>query len=270
MLDVIDEDPALDFDRRYVFGALHAGHLAKTLGIPRIAFLEFGTGRGGGADKLERLADQVEKRFGVEVVVRTFDIGTGVPDAASLADLPQLMGTGGYADFDDDVIRGRFRRPSTELLLGTFADSVSAYLERPDEPPVGFLMFDVGVHSGTADGLRVIRDARPEQLLPRVQCYFGPILVYTYAWFNGGRLAIDEHNHLERSQEAELGWRRPLSPIYGLRYFAPRRLRDEPWVEVYYLAHVTDHPRYAEPDGLLRYMPSALSPNDPVSVPTAS
>jgi hypothetical protein len=257
MVDFLDRDPALAVDRRYVFGAVHGAYLASRLGIDRVSFLEFGTGRGGGVDKLERLADLVWQEFGVQAAVRTFDIGTGVPPAASLADLPQQNPPGSYSDFDADATRARFRRPDTELLLGRFDDSVPAYIGR-DDAPVAFVSFDTGVHSATSQALRIVRDASPERLLPRVVCFFEPILAYTYAWFNGDWRAIGEHNEQERD-DGELGWRRPLAPILGLHYYAPRRLCHDPWVEKYFLAHVTDHPLYTAPDGLLRTPLSAVT-----------
>jgi hypothetical protein len=256
IVDFIDDDAAVADDPRYTFGAVHGAYAASRYDIGEVCFLEFGTGRGGGVDRLERLAALCEDRFGVRVRVRTFDIGTGVPDTSLLADLPNHNMPGSYADFDADATRARFRRPTTELILGAFESTVGTYLAR-DEPPVAFIAFDTGSFSSTSQALRVIRESRREQLLPRVQCFFEPTLVYTFAWFNGDLKAVDEHNATEAGS-GELGWRRPLAPIRGLRYYAPRRLRDQPWVEKYYLAHITDHPRYADPDGLLRRPPSAV------------
>jgi hypothetical protein len=84
--------------------------------------------------------------------------------------------------------------------------------------------------------------AKDHLLLPRVLCYFDDILGYTYSDWNGERLAISEFNATYTM--------RKISPIYGLRYFAPSPLREAPEAEAFYYFHFFDHPRYTQPDSL--------------------
>ena len=65
----------------------------------------------------------------------------------------------------------------------------------------------------------------------------------TCSEFTGERLAIDEFN-----AKHEL---RKISPIFGLRYFLPRPYDHAVWPDQMYLAHIFDHERYGDFDGLV-------------------
>jgi hypothetical protein len=41
-----------------------------------------------------------------------------------------------------------------------------------------------------------------------------------------------------------------VSPLYGLKHFVPAAHAHSVWAEVFYLAHIFDHPLYAQPDEL--------------------
>jgi len=95
--------------------------------------------------------------------------------------------------------------------------------------------------------LRVL-DAKPSALLPRIYCYFDDIVGFNFGDYNGERLAISEFNE-EHSM-------RKLAQIYGLKHFVPPRYRDTRWVELFYMAHIFDHPMYCQRDQLQR--PTAI------------
>jgi hypothetical protein len=218
----------------YLWGSLHGAHVARALGIGAISLIEFGVAGGSGLVDLE------------QVVVYGFDTGSGLPAPADTRDCPNLF-VGG--DYPMDVERLRGRLQSAHLVLGDVADTIGPFLAcRP--PPVAFISFDLDLYRSTAQALRLLEDD-VDVLLPRVHCYFDDITGYTYAEFNGERLAIrefNERNHL-----------RQISPIYSLNHYVPSRCARQLWVEKMHLAHVLDHPLYGRPDGLTRVARRDLS-----------
>jgi hypothetical protein len=109
--------------------------------------------------------------------------------------------------------------------------------------PIGFASFDLDLYSSTACALRVF-EADAELVLPRVHCYFDDITGFTYADHNGERLAISEFNASHQL--------RKLSPIYEAEFYVPQRESHALWVRKLYMAHILDHPRYGDYDGLVR------------------
>ena len=224
---------------RYLWAVLHAARLAAHLRVETISVLEFGVATGNGLAALERAALAAGRHYGIAIDVYGFDGGVGLPPPVDARDLPNLFPPGIFR-MDPDVVRAK--APRARLMVGLVADTVPQFLAS-SPAPVAFASFDLDLYSGTRDALALLRHAPPELLLPRVHCYFDDILGFTYAPFNGERLAIAEF-------ETET---RRLSPVFGLRHFVARRFRNAPWVEQQFLCHVLDHPRYAEPDGLLRH-----------------
>ena len=216
---------------------LHAARLARALRIPRISVLELGVAGGNGLVALEAAAGPVERLLGVGLEIFGFDAGTGLPKPQDPRDLPNLYREGIYA-MDEPLLRARLRR--SDLRIGLVADTIGTFMgER--HPPVGFVSVDLDLYSSTRDALRLFA-GDPELLLPRVHCFFDDIMGFTFADHNGERLAIAEFNagHAHRK----------LSPIHGLRHFVPPEEFHSIWTEQVYLAHVLDHPRYGEFDGL--------------------
>jgi hypothetical protein len=245
MIDVLEEDPVLQ--ERYLWGVIQAAYLATSLDVPRISLLEFGVGRGDGLVLLERAARIVGRRLGVELTVAGFDIGSGVPEPDDPRDMPQMYVPGLY-QMDLDATRARLE--GAELLIGEVRETVSRFLAQ-EPAPVGFAAFDFGSYSGTLDALGFLA-APPRLLLPRVHCYVANILGFTYGDCVGERAAIAEYNNRTDS--------RPLSPMFGLCHYVPRRFRNASWPERYYMAHVFDHPAYGKHDRLLRHTPESYKP----------
>ena len=109
--------------------------------------------------------------------------------------------------------------------------------------PIAFIAFDLDLYTSTRDALCLL-EADPALLLPRVHCYLDDILGFTFAEFNGERLAVAEFNAAHPQRQ--------ISPMFGLRYYVPPRHFNAMWVDKCYLAHILDHPRYGDHDGLVR------------------
>jgi len=75
-----------------------------------------------------------------------------------------------------------------------------------------------------------------------VLCYFDDVLGYPWGDSNGPRLAVSEFNATRD--------RRHLDHLPGFRYNVPSSELHARWVECMYLAHIYDHPRYEEDEGV--------------------
>jgi hypothetical protein len=223
----------------YLWGVLHAARLASVLGIPAISVLEFGVAGGRGLLALERASAYAGEAFGVTIGVYGFDTGRGLPKPTDFRDCPNLFLEGQFP-LDEARLAPRLER--AELILGLVDETVSAFLKRPPAP-IGFGSFDLDLYSSTVGALRVF-EAGAELMLPRVQCYFDDITGFTYADHNGERLAISEFNAANAL--------RKLSPVYAAEFYVPQHESQALWVRKLYMAHILDHPRYNDYDGLVR------------------
>jgi len=223
----------------YTWGAIHAAHLARMLGYQRLSLLEFGVAGGRGLLALERVAALVGTHWGIDIEVYGFDTGVGLPKPVDYRDLPNLW-TEGQFPMDRKKLEARLER--AHLVIGPIADTLSGFLGR-DPAPIGFVSIDLDLYSSTRDALELL-EASETRLLPRILCYFDDIQGFTFSEFNGERLAIHEFN--------ERHGRRKLSLIHGMRHFVPPEESQSQWVELFYMAHLFDHSRYNDFDGLLR------------------
>jgi hypothetical protein len=233
---------------QYTFGVLHAAHLGKALGLPRISVIEFGVAGGKGLISLERAAEEVEKSFGIGIDVYGFDTGVGLPRPGDYRDLPNIYTPNTYA-MDHTALKKELKR--AKLILGMIEDTLPTFVQsRP--APIGFMSVDVDLYSSTVPTLKLM-EAEPDILLPRIHCYFDDIMGFNCSEYNGQRLAIQEFNdsHVMRK----------ISPIYGLRYFVPKVMSENLWVEMIYLAHIFDHPLYGNEDGMVLQKENRLGEN---------
>ncbi|HUR41099.1 MAG TPA: FkbM family methyltransferase [Verrucomicrobiae bacterium] len=229
----------------YLWGVMCAAGVARELGIPRISVIEFGVAGGNGLMHLERFAELVERVSGIGIDVHGFDSGVGLPKPQDHRDLPQLWRQG---DFRMDVERLKARLRRARLWLGPVSDTAPQFLAA-NPAPVGFVAFDLDLYHSTMDAFAIF-DGAPGHLLPRVTCYFDDIMAFSHGDFTGERLAIADFN---RDHE-----RRKMSPIYGLRHFLAV---DQWWIDMMYLMHAFDHPRYGDFDGTNRLTELPLSQN---------
>jgi hypothetical protein len=226
----------VDTRPQYMWPLIHATHVARALGISRIAAIEFGVAGGNGLLALERAAAAATELSGTEVEIFGFDTGTGMPAPADPRDAPFLIEPS-YFEMDEPALRARLDR--AELVLGPVAETVPQWPEA-SHAPIGFAAFDLDYYSSTVAALRVL-EGNPERLLPRVLCYFDDIFGYGWTDFMGVRAAIDEFN----SKSA----RRKIAKVHGLRFELPTAEFHKPWHEKLYLVHVFDHPRYRDFEG---------------------
>lgn len=224
----------------YAWGAIHGVHLAHVLGFESASLLEFGVAGGRGILALERIASMLEDVWPVKIEIYGFDSGVGLPRVTDHRDLPNLWAEDGWFPMDRPKLESRLKR--TKLLIDDVRDSVPKFLSQR-HAPVAFMSIDLDLYSSTVEALKVL-DGDTSLLLPRVHCYFDDMIGFTFGDGNGERLAIAEFNAARA--------RRNVSPIYGLKRFAPVEERQQPWVEQMYMAHIGDHPLYARFDQLLR------------------
>jgi hypothetical protein len=223
----------------YLWGSLHGAHLAKALGIGAVSLVEFGVAGGNGLIDLDRIGGAVEDHLGVETAVFGFDTGHGLPRPTDVRDCPNLFSGGDYP-MDVEKLRPRLQR--AELILGDVAETTAPFLARKP-PAIAFVSFDLDLYTSTASAFSLF-ERNADALLPRVHCHFDDVTGFTYADFNGARLAIREFN--ERNAQ------RKISPVYAPEHYVPRRFAGGLWVKKIFLAHILDHPLYGEPDGLNR------------------
>lgn len=235
-------DPACARRKQYLWGVLQGVALGKVLGLPRVSMLEFGVAGGAGLLALEHIAERVEEVTGTGIDVYGFDTGSGLPKPQDYRDAPnRWVGEGQFA-MNREQLEKRLRRAS--LKLGLVDTTVPEFL-RAAPAPVAFVSVDLDYYSSTRAALRLF-DAEPDRLLPRIVCFFDDIVGGTHSDFTGERLAISEFNALHEM--------RKLSPIHGLKYFVPSEVMHEWWPELFYFAHLFDHPRYNEHDQIHKPM----------------
>jgi hypothetical protein len=232
-------DPGCARRPAYIWGVLQGVALAKVLGIERASVIEFGVAGGAGLMALERIAKKIEELpdVGVVIDVYGFDTGKGLPQPEDYRDCPNLWAGGFYAM---DKVDLEARLQHARLHLGPISETLPAFL-LSNFSPVAFISFDVDLYTSTRDALRIL-EAAYEALLPRIHCYFDDIIGFSFSDYNGERLAIAEFNEAHTS--------RKVSPLYGLKHFVPPGQANCTWVDVFYLAHLFDHPLYPQPDQL--------------------
>lgn len=214
----------------YAWCVLHAASIAAHLGLPHIAVVEFGVAGGNGLVALERAAAAAP---GVEVEVHGFDTGAGLPAPADHRDTPYVHAAGHFP-MDEAALRARLT--SAQLHLGLVRDTLAAW---STDVPVGFVALDLDYYSSTVDALALFA-LPPERLLPRVLVYVDDAHGYPWGDTNGPRLALREFSAPSRA----------IDYLYGMRHLVPRGSFEARWPEALWLAHVYDHPRYAEDEGV--------------------
>lgn len=223
----------------YTWGVLHGAHLAKALGINRVSVVEFGVAGGNGLVSLERIAEKVEGILGVGIDVYGFDTGVGLPKPEDHRDLPNLYIK---SSFHMDVERLKKRLKKARLKLGLVESTVPTFIDS-GPAPVAFISIDLDYYSSTMQAFKLL-EADQALLLPRIHCYFDDIMGFTFSEYNGERLAMADFNASHSM--------RKISPIYGLKYFLPKRRAQGQWPEKFYMAHIFDHELYGCTDGLVK------------------
>lgn len=225
-----------DTRSQYLWPLIHAAHVARALGMPKIAALEFGVAGGNGLLALERAAATATELSGTEIEIYGFDTGSGMPAPTDPRDAPFLIEPS-YFDMDEEALRARLS--TAQLVLGPVGETVPRWAEG-EHAPIGFIAFDLDYYSSTVEAFRVLED-EPERFLPRVPCYFDDTFGYGWTEFMGVHAAIDEYNGAHDQ--------RKLGKILGLRFELPPHEFQQAWHEKMYVFHLFDHPRYADFEG---------------------
>jgi len=223
---------------------LHAATLARKLGHQRISSIEFGVAGGNGLVAMERHAETVRAKTGVEVVIYGFDTGQGMPQPQDYRDLPYLWQPG-YFPMDVEKLKARLK--SARLIIGDVAETVRDFVTQENPPPIGFISFDLDYYSSTVAALRIF-EADQRYFLPRVPCYFDDIVGdvdWAYNEFTGELLAIKEFNAAHDSIK--------VAPVNGLRFYGRRIPKS--WHEQIFVAHLFTHPDYVKPISELTKLP---------------
>lgn len=222
-----------------------AALLARKLGHSRMSAIEFGVAGGNGLLALERHAEDVTHRTGIQIDIYGFDTGTGLPPPVDYRDMPYLY-QAGYFVMDPDQLKARLRL--SKLILGVVEDTVPKFVTLESFPPIGFIAFDLDYYSSTMAAFKIF-EVDEKRLLPRVACYFDDIvgdIDWAYNEFTGELLAVEEFNRTHRDMK--------IAPVKGLHFFAPS---PELWHEQIFVTHIFKHADYGRPISELIDLPLA-------------
>ncbi len=212
----------------YAFGILKAADAAATLGITRIAAVEFGVASGKGLLSMCRIAEAVSRLTGVQIDVVGFDTGNGMPPARDYRDHPEYYGHADFAMPDPGKLRAAL--PSfAQLVLGDIAETGPAFLKQYDHA-IGFVAVDVDYHSSATECLAML-NGPAEKYLPTVPVFFDDVLLDNHNPWCGELLAIEEFNRR--------GDFRKIAPFTALA--TKRILKSASWIPQMYALHVLDH-----------------------------
>jgi hypothetical protein len=181
---------------------------------------------------MERIAQLIEAMTGIGIDVYGFDTGKGLPKPTDFRDQPNMWFEG-QLPMKQELLLTKLKKAS--LIIGDVRETVPRFMANDGHAPIGFVSFDLDLYSSTRDALAVF-SGDLDRLLPRVICYFDDIMGHSYSDYTGERLAINEFNQAHRM--------RKLCPVYGLRYYLPKLIRDEKCWECMFWHHAFEHPKY--------------------------
>jgi len=210
----------------------HAAEEARKLGHKAMTVVEMGVAGGDGLLSLCRHRAEIQKVFGIEIVVVGFDTGTGLPATGDSRDLLYCWPAGSF-EMDRDALEKRIAGQA-QLVLGDVSRTTAEWSADPGAP-LGAIMFDLDYYTSTVAAFGLLTK---QQVLPRIWCYFDDILGYpdnAYTDRIGVREAIREFNLAPERKSLN----DHLSPAYTFRGMEP-----EGWHDLIYLYHRLSHPDY--------------------------
>ena len=219
----------------YTWAVLHAADVARNLGIPRIAALEFGRAGGNGLVALERAAEFAEAQLRIVVEVHGFDSGAGLPAPIDHRDAPYLMQKGQFP-MDEAQLRARLRR--TKLHLVSCA--------RPSETLPILRAHRLG-SSLSISTITLQLSTRSNCLTrrPNTSCPECCATSMTHSAIRGATATASASPFVSQTN----GGSRGLSTGSRVCAGSCRRRNTAPAGSRRCLAHVLDHPRYADEEG---------------------
>lgn len=208
---------------QYAFGVKQAIYLATKLKLPKVSVIEFGVAAGEGLLVLERYAQEMGKRAGIEVEVYGFDTGFGLPAVLDYKDLGYVWKRGAY-QMDVDGLKSKLK--SAHLVLGDVRDTMSDFL-KSDHAPIGFISFDLDLYSSTKSAFQVF-EGNDDAFLPRVVCYFDDVAS------DGHQISCDRVGELLAIQEfnKDASSDQTLAPfgIFNAKHMFPAFWTQQLWV----------------------------------------
>jgi hypothetical protein len=219
----------------YAYGLERATTTAVGLRLPAFTAAELGVAGGHGLIELENMAAEQEHR-GVQITVAGFDRAVGLPHSSDYRDLGYVW-RGGFFTMNEPLLRERMR-PETQLMIGEIEAILAAFMVA-EQPPIGFLAFDLDYYSSTMKALNTLGMAPVQRFLPRVMCFFDDTVGFHDEYhcdFVGELAAIAEFNATHRY--------RKMAKLNGL-HLKPR-IDGAAWAEGIYVLHLFDHPRYSD------------------------
>ncbi len=210
----------------------YAAEEAKRLGHKALTVVELGVAGGDGLLSLCQHRRDIEKLFGIEIVVVGFDTGAGLPISDDSRDLLYCWPPGSF-EMDRNALEKRLDGQA-QLVIGDVARTGAHWSAEP-EAPLGAIMFDLDFYSSTMAAFSLLTK---QHVLPRIWCYFDDISGgpdNDYSDFIGVREAIREFNLDPENR----GLRDHLSPAYAFRGLVP-----EAWHDQIYVYHRLSHPDY--------------------------
>lgn len=152
-----------------------------------------------------------------------------------IATLPYAWRRGFYK-MDVEAVRRRL--PTAQLILGNVRDTVPAFLQSAEFPPIRFVSFDLDYYTSTSDALRIF-EGPDDKYLPRVLSYFDDVMSGDQQYYcedTGELLAIHEFNEAASKHHR-------IRPIHGWKrsfLFPPE------WADAMRVYHRFDHAQYNE------------------------
>ena len=207
--------------------------LAKQLGLRRVSAIEFGVAGGNGLLAMERLAEKVEARHGVQFEIYGFDTGKGLPPPVDYRDLPYHWEEGFFA-MDVPALQAKLTR--AKLVLGDVRETAKTFFQTHNPDPIAAVAHDFDYYSSTIAALQMF-NAPPSFFLPRVFCYFDDILggrVELYNNYTRQLGAISDYNAEHREKKI-------CHPEY-MKVIQPQL----PWHRQIFVHHDFRHPDYCK------------------------
>lgn len=203
-----------DFGRpHYRFCIVSGAILARQLGYKKMSILELGVAGGNGLICIEKICQQVKKRWDMDFEIFGFDMESGLPKPKDCRDVPYEWDEG-YYKMDRSKLENRLQ--CSKLIVGDVKETTKNFFKM-NPAPIGAIMFDLDYYSSTKDAFQLLQNPNDDFYLPRIQCYFDDLNVIESV---GVRLAIKEFNQENKFRKIESNYERMQQiEISGHRIF---------------------------------------------------
>ncbi len=173
-----------DTHLKYGLQLIYALWQAKLCGYKKITALEFGVASGRGFTALKNYASQFTHHFDIEIIVKGFDTGQGLPTLKDYRDHPEIWAQGDYASSLQD----------NDVILGDVKDTLPEFISNWDDSKLGFVSLDLDLYHSTKDALQIFK-MKPDNYLPAVMVHLDDTATQlTMNPWCGAELAVNEFN----------------------------------------------------------------------------